>query len=207
MDVNNAHNNGNFAYDPAVYGYSAAFWAQVAGAGTAASTGSGITKKIRLNAARIASLVCFRYVSASFWINVPVAPTAGDVRSWGFRIPSLSNLGRVGFDTTDTAFKCVVYDNDGTLLASKTITWDAAWTATETKYKIVWFKNGVRFFIGSTCVFKTEFGGSGATKPAYPTATPVASTPSLPVMLDINNANADNMDVGVITLKDISAWN
>jgi len=196
MDTHSAHNNGNFTYDPAIYGLSLAYWVQVTGTG-ATTTGTGITTKVRLNADRIASMVCYRYADASFYVNVPVAPTASDVRSWGFRIPGGDNYGRVGFDITDTDFKCVVYDNNGTLLDSETIAWDAAWTATETKYRIVWYKGGVEFYIGTTRVAKLQMAGLAAN----------TAVPSLPMPIDINNANADNMDIGVIILKDISSWN
>lgn len=198
------HNGGNFAYDPSIYGLSLAYWVQVVGTG-AATTGSGVSTKIRLNADRIASMVCYRYADVEFSVNVPVAPTAADTRFIGLGLPSGGNRGRIGFSFgTDGILLAVVYDNQGALLASKAITWDATWSAAETRFRIVWYKGGVRFFIqlGSlttapVCVFKTQFGGSNDN----------VIVPSLPLVLDINNANSDNMDVGVIVLKDISSWN
>lgn len=196
MDTQSSHRDGNFTYDPSIYGLSLSYWVQVVGSG-AATTGSGVSTKIRLNADRIASMVCYRFVDASFFINVPVAPTAGDVRRWGFSIPGGGNRGRVGFDITDTDFKAVVYDNDGTLLASETLTWDASYTATETKFRLAWYRGGVEFYIGTTRVAKLRMAGNAAN----------TTVPTLPCPIDINNANSDNMDVGVIILKDISSWN
>lgn len=195
MDVNNVHSNGNFVYDPSIFGYDTTFFADITGAG--GTTGTGVSKKIRLNADRIASKVSFRFLDLEMNVNIPAAPTSGDVRSWGLLIPGGGNRARAEFDITGALFKTLLYDNNGVLIGTKTITWDATWSAAEVKYEIVIYRGGVKFFIAGDCVARFEMADFEAN----------ALPPDLSQAIHFNNANADNMDIGCIILRNISSWN
>lgn len=195
MDVNNVHSNGNFVYDPSIFGYDTTFFADIAGAG--GTTGTGTSKKIRLNADRIASKVSFRFLDIEMYVKVPVAPTAADVRSWGLSIPGLGNAARAEFDITDDVFSVVLYDNNGVLAASKIIDWNTDWSNAEVKYGIVMYRAGVKFFIDGVCVAKFEMKDFEVN----------TTVPDLAQAIHFNNANADNMDIGCIILRNISSWN
>lgn len=117
------------------------------------------------------------------------------MRAWGFSSPNLGNRGRIEFDVTDAVFSVRAYANDGsTVLLNETITWDAAWTNTATRFRIQWGKNGIRFYLNDTQVRATQIEGS---------VNPVV--PNIPLAIHMRNGVADNMDMVAIVAKDIQA--
>jgi len=189
-DVFIVGDNVNFTYDAQIAQYDTTFWRAVTGTPTFS------TPNMRMSSARVGSYSQYRYGDVEFTLTVPVAPTAGQSKRWGFSCPNLGNRGRIEFDITGAVFSVVAYANNGTtVLINQTITWDAAWTATAVRYRILWGREGIQFFINDVKVAFAQIKGN-ATNPVVP---------NLPMALHMNNGNADNLDMAAIIAKDIQA--
>lgn len=169
----------DFTYDPQISGFNVSFWKTLSGTDPSISS-----NKIRINNRVISSYTGYLFGEAEFTITVPAAPTASDVRAWGFKSPNLGNRGRVQFDITDTVFKALVYNNTGTALLSQEIPWLSGYTNAAVRYKISWSPQIISFSINESLVASTS-----------------VSQADLPLPLHIDNTNADNMDVTAVVLK------
>lgn len=164
----------------------------VAVQGAIATTGSAPNKYWRVNADEIATYDSFSpFLDIEFPLIVPTAPTASDVRAWGFKTPGLGNRGRVEFDITDTVFSLRPYNETGTLLsvfnpttnealASNAFTWSASWTATLTRFRIQMSGQRIDFLVNETVIGFANMN--------------VSALPALPHHAHVINLNADNMD-------------
>jgi len=189
MDVNVINQNTSFVYDPAVVGYETSFIKAISGTPTVSSS------KLRLNAAEIATYDFFKFADVLFVMTVPAAPTSGDVRAWGLKVPALGNNARVEFDITGAVFSCKVYDDFGTAIGSTTVVWDATWTAAVVRYRIRFTQDGIKFYVDLnslttlTCVARFAISGN---------ASQPVTLPTIPQVVHIINSNADNLDVTAI---------
>jgi len=182
--------NDNITYDPQVDGYSSGvFWTTVTGTPAISST------FLRFNAASAYTLSRHTlFMDMEFSLTVPTAPTLGDARKWGMFMPALGNRGACYFEISGTTFRVRAYDNNGTtLLVDQTVAWDAAWTATATRYRIAKTERGAQFFINDTLV-------SGQSMPS----TDPLKVVNIPLAVGISNSNADNMDLSYLMLRGIS---
>jgi len=171
-----------YIYDPALKGLDTSFWKTISG--TPAITGSGASSKIRLNAAEMATFLQHEYADIDFLVNVPVKPTAGDSRHWGFRIIGSTNPGAAYFDITGAVFTAKSVDSYGNAQTT-TLTWsDPLYTATETNFRINWDKDTIFFYINGSIV-----------------ATHVTNIPYTALPIDIKNGNSDNMDIGIVNVR------
>jgi hypothetical protein len=158
---------------------------------TLAGTPAITALKLVINGDEVESLDYFKVgTSLELEISVPVVPTAGDVRAWGFKIDNDGNKGRMEFDITDTVFSAKVYDADGTIIASKTIPWDSDWTATEAKYRITWGERYVCFSVNGTIVANFQDQSDFTTQ----------TLSKKPMPIHIQNDNADALNVALISI-------
>ena len=172
----------------------------VATTGAVATTGTAPNKKWRVNADSIFTYdTYYPVIDVEFVINVPTAPATGDSKSWGLRSPAAGNRGRVGFDITDDVFSAVVYDDHGNSELSAAITWVAAWSNAEVRYRIIHDGRTIRFF---TAVASATAYTEQARYPS--TANGQASNvdmPLLPMPLHMQNDDTDNMDVDLVVVR------
>lgn len=189
MDVNITRESKAFVFDPPTFGFDTMYWSKISGTNPTVSGGD-----LLVNATEIASYPAYLSGDFEFTMNVPAVPTSGDVRAWGLKIPGLGNRGRIEFDITGAVFSLKVYTNAGVALLNQTITWDAAWTATDTVFRIMWQPFGIRFMIGTVTVAKLGIGGNVIN----------STNPSLPMAIHINNANADNLKISDIVAQNVA---
>lgn len=171
----------------------------VAVQGTIATTGSAPNKLWRVNADEICTYDSYApIVDIEFPLIVPVGPTASDVRAWGLKTPGMGNRGRIEFDITDAVFSLRPYDEAGTLLpvfspttgqalASNAFTWNVAWTATLTRFRIQVMGGRIDFLVNETVV-----GFANAS---------VSALPAIAHHGHVINSNADNMDWQSLVLR------
>lgn len=178
----------SFVIDFQVYGYDTTnLFTTVSGSPSISSN------LLRLTSAVTRTKGQYLFGEYVFRMTIPVAPTAGQARSWGLKGVAVGNRGSIQFDVTETVFSVLAYDNAGTLIGQETIPWDADWTATATDYRIAWSESGVTFrVVGSTsahvAIANIQFG------------TKVVNTPN-PIFM--SNGTADNVDVTYIKLTNV----
>ena len=177
-----------FTYDPKISGYNKTFWNTWQGSDPTISSGALVFNNCGISS--------FANVSGhgtyTFYVNVPVAPTSGDQRSFGLNIVGLAtNIstggpGCIRFYTKDTAFKAHIEDNRGNVLFDQAITWSSAWTAATVPYSIQIGDSGVvKFFVNNA--LQAEYDPvAGAVFPTFPQA------------LMVYNNNADNMTLSAL---------
>ncbi len=186
MELIKRENRDGFIYSPIIKQYSTTFWKSVTG--TPAMSGD----VLRFTSATGASLGQFAYADVEFLLTVPVKPTAGDARVWGFKLPDTNALGAAYFDITNTAFTAVTYSRAG-VAETTTLTWtDGTFSARAIPFRIRWDHDQVEFFVNGTKV-----------------ATHSTSIPNLvknlPLPLYIKNGNADNMDLTYLAVSDAAS--
>jgi hypothetical protein len=190
MDVNIARANGIWQYVPGITETSyttGSFWRTISGTPSIASN------KLRLTSAEAETMNSFLHSSVELLVNVPVAPTAGDVRAWGFKLDTDGNKGRAEFDITGAVFSAKVYDASGTIIATKVIPWNVAWSAAEARYRISTSERDIVFAIDDTIVARFEAGRNNDI-----TEDKVMS--KKPIAVHLQNGNADNMDVALVSV-------
>lgn len=171
-----------YSYNPTLSGASVTFWKWVVG--TAEVTGSQPNVKIRLNVDTIASYTSYKYGFFQFRVNVPTTPSTGEAKKWGLLMPDAPTVGSAYFEITGATFRAVSYDDGGTVQTT-TLTWSGE--AAETLFEIEWEKDYVIFKLAGTVVatHKTRVG-------------------TTPLPLYLHNGDADNTDIGVITIGETS---
>lgn len=188
MDVNITRESKAFVFDPPTFGFDTMYWSKISGTNPTVSGGD-----LLVNATEISSYPAYMGGDFEFTMNVPAVPTSGDVRAWGLKIPGLGNRGRIEFDITGAVFSLKVYTNAGVALLNQTVTWDAAWTATDTVFRILWQPFGIRFMIGTVTVAKLGIAGNVIN----------STNPNLPLSIHVNNANADNLKISDIVVQNV----
>lgn len=164
-------------YDPVVRGFDASFFSTISG------TPSIVSNKLRLTSAVISSFYQFLFGIYHFYVNIPIAPTAGQARKIGLALPSKTTLGSAYFEVKGAVFSAVSYDEDGDKQET-VIPFTAGWAGAEKKYSIQWEKDYVIFLIEDTAV-----------------ATHKTSVGKTYQSLYINNGSADNVDITNIIIE------
>lgn len=166
-------------YDPVVKGFSNLFWATTSGAPTASGG------DLRLNAAAIASFSQYVYGDFEFQVNIATTPSAGEAKHWGLRNPA-SSRGAMYFEITGATFQAVSVSDDGNTTNTTAVTWNdkgKTYNGNMTKFRIVWTKESVKFYVDTIEAAVAEH---------------ITSAGSLPLALRLSNTDADNMDVDFI---------
>ena len=187
MDTLIISQNENFQYDPQISGFDSTFWKTVSGTPAISSS------KIRLNNSEIVSYSFYKGGVYKFAINTP-APVAGQDKAWGLYTPSLGNKSRIEFKVLEAVFSVVFYDKDGNTAFDVPITWDAAWTTTETIYEIRTFNGGIEIWIGGVRKYRYMMNIAPNRKLMLEAAP-----------LHIRNSDTDNLDVGYISARSIQS--
>lgn len=174
-------NDISFYYDPQRQGYDTNLWKTVTG--TPAESGGYLVFN---NAAAVGYDDIFK-ARVIYSINVPVAPTIGDVRFFGFG--QLAGNIRVGFDITDDVIsaKC----SKGSAVTLVNITWKAGWTNAVVDFEVRWQGFEVKFFINGVKYATINANDLGL---VYE-----------PISLYVKNTNADNLKIANISVLDIKS--
>lgn len=185
MESHLVRKNDNFVYDPIILGFDTDNFEEISGG----SDPTVASNKLRFTQDEIASRFWIRYADVEFILNVPAAPTTGDVRSWGLKVPCLGDeRARAEFVIVDDVFSVVAYNDNGEEILNLEIDWDADWDGADISYRIIADRLGYKFFVDGTCVAKCEFAGS------KPNAKLITKS-KVPMAIHIKNGNNDNMDM------------
>lgn len=168
----------NFYYDPVKQGYETTTFKTLGG--VPAINGS----ILRLTSASTVHLADLYKCDMTIEMIVPVAPTAGHSRFFGFSNLALGSS--LGFDITGLVFSAVATDNNGNT-TSVVIPFVADWAAVKTSYTIQWRGPQAIFLVNGQRVAKL---------------TDLA-VPKNAMSLYLSNQVADNMDVSGIDFKNI----
>lgn len=181
-DVSISRTLFSYVIDPQVVGYDASIFTTTSGTPTVASN------KYRLNAAgtRLDYQLLFGEVSVP--LTIPTAPTAGHVRRIGFKTYGPANKGSVYFDITDAVLSAKVVANDGTT-QTEVIPWNAAWTNTETNFRISWDEKMANFTVGT-----------GANEARVSIVVAPTDLLNIPAYFVLESGVSDNMDAAYIQI-------
>lgn len=151
----------------------------------------------------IVSYSFYRDLEQEWIVTVPVAPTAGDYRAWGLKVPALGDRARAEFVIDDeTGIKCKVYgDTPGAAaLLDQTIAWDEDWTAEPTRFGIRNHGAQITFSIDGTIVAKAQNVGKNAN-------VSIREVPSAlhAVNGSTSSTQSDNLDITAIIVKEIGS--
>ena len=127
----------NFYYDPVRQGYDTSTWRTLYGD---IAIGGG---RLRLTDAAIIHYADILRGDASFSIRIG-APVAGADRKFGFL--QYNKNAYAYFKILGTAFTAET--SNGTDTTSETITWQTAWTNTNTEFRIKWEGGRAEFYVG-----------------------------------------------------------
>jgi len=181
MELIDKDKRDGYIYDVVIKQYDTQFWKTTTGTPAVASN------KLRFTSAAAASYILHRYGDFEFAVNVPTTPSAGEAKHWGLRAPATDSIGAIYFEIVGAVFQAVTIDDGGTS-ETTTLTWAAGYTAVETKFRIIWEPDIVRFMINGVIV-----------------ATHVTRVPSNSLPLRIVNSDADNVDVGYVQIRQAAA--
>lgn len=171
-----------FTYDSKQRGLDTAFWK------TIAATVSAASNKVRLaSGGEIASYTQCKYGIFRFALNVATTPSTGEAKKWGLLMPSSPNVGAAYFEIAGAVFKAVSYDEDGNA-ESTVIAWDG-WEAAESVYEIEWEKDYLIFKVDGVVVATHRSRVGNVAQPLY-----------------LLNVDADNLDLGYVTAKEIGMY-
>jgi hypothetical protein len=181
MELINKDKRDGYIYDPIIKQYDASFWKTTTG------TPAMSSNVLRFTSAAAASYLLHMFADVEFSFTIPTAPTGGDVRQFGFRMPASDALGGVYFDITDTVFSIKVVDNFGVTTTTTPITWSAGWTNKAASYRIRWEKDQINAYV------------NGVVKATI--SAPITDIPENALALRIVNGNADNMDLNYLAVR------
>ena len=139
----------SYVVDPLIDGLSSTVWVN-AGATIASS-------KYQLNNASLRTVPQFLYGEVDMKVTIPTAPTSGHDRVFGFVGVSVGNRGAFIFRIADAVFTAEAYNNDGTLLSSQVIPWDAAWTNTPISLIISHLDTNATFIVRTSAGAADEY--------------------------------------------------
>lgn len=187
MDVQITRTGGTFLYDAFRDQYDTNIIQDLAGVPVMAAN------KLLISAADICTYTAGSNANLEMLISIPVAPVAAQSKVFGFKSPATGNRGAMVFDITDDVFTAKVYNLAGTAtLFSYTIPWSAAWTATETKFRISATERLVVFAIEDVIVAQYN-------QPQSATIS-AKSLSRCPIPIRVTNVNADNLLIGTLAL-------
>lgn len=183
MDARSSDQYYHFVYDPILYGVSLDYWKEIFGSPSLSSN------TMRFQGDTAASKEQYAFGDFVFRLNVPVAPVGGHSRRWGLINPAFTaSKNSMYFDVADAVFTANVANDEGTT-TSYTITWDSAWSATATDYRIHWDRGEVRFYINDIKVA------------LFQDVSLIPRIITLPIY--IRNNNGDNMDMTLMQLRNV----
>ncbi len=174
-----------YIFDARIKRGDTTFWSEHSGSLSTDTDDS--TTAIRITSARVHSYLQHIYGDYEFSASIPVVPGSGIDHSWGLRNPTNdttlgdSNIvaGGIYFQVDSDVVTAISYDDFGNK-ETTTITWNALWTAKQTRYKIRWEEDIVNFLVNDSVVA---------------THTKV---PKHPQSLEIRNGDASNLDVAFV---------
>lgn len=185
----------NYVYDPILLGFDTTNFVRTSGGSDPAVS----SNKLRFTSNGMDGKYYHRYFDIRFRVNVPTAPATGDDKTWGMRVAALYALNKAYavFNITDATFSVKCYDDAGNALLTQTIPWDADWTNAEVEYRIIYGRDGVKFFVDGVCVARKEISGS-VQNPNLLTLSKIPMSPH------VRNGDADNLDMGCFIVSDAS---
>lgn len=191
--------NDSIVYSAQVDGYNAqvTFWKTLSGGGDP----TVVSNRLQINQDEICSLSYYKWLESEFIFNMPVAPTTGQDKKWGFSIPGLGDRARVEFEIAAAVFRVVAYDSDGVLIDSKVIPWNSngeTWNGNDTRFGLLLLPTGIIFKINGRMYAK--FAMQGFT----PKTNTSKNISNLPVRVHILNNNADNMGMVGTVLNNVA---
>lgn len=167
--------------DPAIFGWPTNLLTAVAGTPTVSGG------NYRLNVASFRSTFQVLYGQFSFGITVPTPPGPGDLRRWGLKgYPDTK--GEAYFDLTADVFSLNVVSDKG-VSTSVVVPFDITWPTMEIDFGISMEERSVVFTADGSIIGRIEVAiGDAITSPTY---------------IFVDNAGADDMDVGYIKMKNV----
>lgn len=175
-----ATNYTNFYYDPVRNGYDSSMWHTLYG------LPSVVSNQLVLNEASCVHFADIYRGQFTFNVNIPVAPTAGQTRSFG--LYGVSRDSYIIFNISDTVFSAKT--SDGVNSSSSVITWDSAWTATNLEFSIRWEGGTAKFFVNGNQM----------------AAISDISVPGHPLSLYASNNTFDDMTIKYIEAQGIQTY-
>lgn len=169
----------NFYYDPQREGYDASVWRTINGEPTVGAN------QLRLSLASVVHYSDIWRGDITMNLNIPV-PASGARKSFG--LIQLNKNAYLYFDITNTTFSAKT--SDGTTSSSSTITWQTAWSGTNTDFRIKWEAGTAKFFVGGV----------------QQAAISDISIPGDPLSFYINNGNVDTITLKYIQAKSIQTF-
>ena len=129
----------SFYYDPQRQGYDTTLWRTFYGSPVV--SGGALV----FNVAAAYHFGDCRRGDFVFGVTVPSAPAAGHFRQWG--VYSYSLGAYLLFDITNDVFSVKTSDGLGNT-NSTAVTWQSAWSATETEFRVKWEAGRAVFYVG-----------------------------------------------------------
>ena len=186
----------NFYYDPAREGYNTAIWKTLAG--TPTSTGTAL----RFNEAKAIGYGDLFKADVTFGVNVPVKPTAGDIRYWG--LEQTIEGSKIIFKIIDDVFSCECVFNG--ITSNTEVVWDDTnWTGANVEFTIKWTGFTVIFLINGVQVASAG-GYTGISGYSGVSGRSDDSIPHVALSEVINNENFDDMDVSYIETQNVQGY-
>lgn len=127
----------NLYYSPARQGFDSSTWRTLLGAPLVTSN------RLVLNDAAIIHYGDILRGDAVFNINIP-APAVGADRKFGFYLPGKEAYAYFNISGVALTASC----SNGTTTTNSSITWQSAWTDTNTEFRIKWEAGTATFFVG-----------------------------------------------------------
>jgi len=172
-------------YDPGTHGFDTSVWKAI-GSDPTIFTGAFLSSLL-FNDTSAVSKVAFGRGVFYFEMKIPTAPTAGDYRAWGLRNFGTGASAQFIIDGED--FMAYVSDGNGNT-DSDEITWNDAWTNTDTVFRINFTPAGVKFHVGETPVSILNSSGS----------------PKSALHFFVRNDNADDLSLNGLTGRAVDIY-
>lgn len=184
-DVNIARSLFSYVIDAQIDGLASTIFTTTSG------TPSVTSNKYRLNNAAVRTNFEVLFGETVFSVTIPTAPTAGHARRLGYRTYGPSGKGSIYFDITGTVLSAIVITNAGTTF-TEVIPWNAAWTNTQTDFRLGWDEKSAIFTVGT-----------GANKAQVNINVGITEYINVPAFLVAESTVADNMDLPCIILNNV----
>ena len=169
----------NLSYDPVRQGYDSSSWRTLYGDPAVSGT------RLDLQNAAILHYGDILRGDAVFSLNIP-APTVGDDRKVGF--VQYNKNAYAYFKIFNDVFTAET--SDGTNTDSVTISWQSAWTDTNTEFRIKWEAGMASFYVGGV----------------HQTTINDVSVPGDPMSLYLANTSPDGWMLNYIIVKSIQSF-
>lgn len=169
----------NFYYDPLREGFDLSVWRVIDGEPMVGAN------QLRLSMASITHYGDLWRGDVTMNLNIPV-PATGARKSFG--LIQINKNAYLYFNITDTIFSAK--SSNGTDTNSVTITWQSAWSSTNTDFRVKWEAGTAKFFVGGI----------------QQAAISDISISGDPMSFYIKNDNPDVITLKYIEAKSIQTW-